>query len=161
MTSRARPAFLRRLARLSACDLLDIAEAQIELLVSHTIVATRRTGQLVSRAALDPFGDSIPASSPTSTAPVNPRPEELALAVMRAAENGVFRPLCLVRSVALKRLLDRHGFDGSIVKIGVRLRRGRFAAHAWVAYNDQVLGDQEWHVKSFAELDEVNVMDHA
>ena len=160
MTSRARPAFLQRLARLSAREWLDIAEAQFELLVSQTIVATRRTGQLVSRAALDPFGDSLTPSS-ANGAPVNPRPEQLALAVMRAAENGVFRPLCLVRSVALKRLLDRHGFSGSLVKIGVRMTRGRFAAHAWVAYNEQVLGDQEWHVKSFAELDEVNVMDHA
>jgi hypothetical protein len=161
MTSRARPAFLRRLARLSARDLLDIAEAQIELLVSQTIVATRRTGQLVSRAALDPFGDSISSTAAAPATPVDPRPEQLALAVMRAAENGVFRPLCLVRSVALKRLLDRHGYAGSMVKIGVRMSRGRFAAHAWVAYNDQILGDQEWHVKSFAELDEVNVMDHA
>lgn len=160
MTSRARPAFLQRLARLSAREWLDIAEAQFELLVSQTIVATRRTGQLVSRAALDPFGDSLTPPAANS-APVNPRPEQLALAVMRAAENGVFRPLCLVRSVALKRLLDRHGFSGSLVKIGVRMTRGRFAAHAWVAYNEQVLGDQEWHVKSFAELDEVNVMDHA
>lgn len=160
MTSRARPAFLRRLARLSAREWFDIAEAQFELLVSKMIVATRRTGQLVSRAALDPFGSDAPATA-SPDANVDPRPEQLALAVMRAAENGVFRPLCLVRSVALKRLLDRHGFDGSIVRIGVRMHRGRFAAHAWVAYNDQILGDQEWHVKSFAELDEVNVMDHA
>lgn len=159
MTSRAQPAFLRRLARLSAREWLDVAEAQFELLVSKTIVATRRTGQLVSRAPLDPFGDT--AASAPSTVNVDPRPEQLALAIGRAAENGVFRPLCLVRAVALKRLLDRHGFDGSMVKIGVRMSRGRFAAHAWVAYNDQILGDQEWHVKSFAELDEVNVMDHA
>lgn len=159
MTSRAQPAFLRRLARLSAREWLDVAEAQFELLVSKTIVATRRTGQLVSRAPLDPFGDT--AASAPSTVNVDPRPEQLALAIGRAAENGVFRPLCLVRAVALKRLLDRHGFEGSMVKIGVRMSRGRFAAHAWVAYNDQILGDQEWHVKSFAELDEVNVMDHA
>ena len=58
MTSRARPAFLQRLARLSARDWLDIAEAQLELLVAKIIVATRRTGELVSRAPLDPFGDS-------------------------------------------------------------------------------------------------------
>ena len=159
MTSRARPAFLRRLARLSARDWLDIAEAQIELLVAKIIVATRRTGELVSRAPLDPFGDSTPSATPASNR--DPRPEQLALAIGRAAENGVFRPLCLVRAVALKRLLDRHGFDGSIVKIGVRLNRGRFAAHAWVAYNDQILGDQEWHVKSFDELDEISVMEHA
>jgi transglutaminase superfamily protein len=160
MTSRARPAFLRRLARLSARDWLDIAEAQIELLVAKIIVATRRTGQLVSRAPLDPFGDSDVASAAPSTNS-NPRPEQLALAVGRAAENGVFRPLCLVRAVALKRLLDRHGFEGSIVKIGVRMNRGRFAAHAWVAYGDQILGDQEWHVQSFAELDEISVMERA
>ena len=159
MTSRARPAFLRRLARLSARDWLDIAEAQIELLVAQFIVATRRTGELVSRAPLDPFGDDLAPAAPAAN--VDPRPEKLALAVGRAAENGVFRPLCLVRAVALKRLLDRHGFEGSVVKIGVRLSRGRFAAHAWVAYGDQILGDQEWHVKSFAELDEISVMEHA
>jgi len=159
MTSRARPAFLRRLARLSARDWLDIAEAQIELLVAKIIVATRRTGELVSRAPLDPFGDDSTPLAPSAN--VDPRPEQLALAVGRAAENGVFRPLCLVRAVALKRLLDRHGFDGSVVKIGVRMSHGRFAAHAWVAYGDQILGDQEWHVKSFAELDEISVMEHA
>jgi hypothetical protein len=160
MTSRARPAFLRRLARLSAREWLDLIEAQFELLVSQFIVATRRTGQLVSRAPLDPFGDgdtAVAASIPNA----DPRPEQLALAIGRAAEHGVFRPLCLVRAVALKRMLDRHGYEGGIVKIGVRLNRGRFAAHAWVAYGTQILGDQEWHVKSFAELDEISVMEHA
>jgi hypothetical protein len=159
MTSRARPAYLRRLARLSAREWLDLAEAQLELLVAQYIVATRRTGQLVSRAALDPFGDDQPAATAAPSA--DPRPEQLALAIGRAAEHGVFRPLCLVRAVALKRMLDRHGYDGGIVKIGVRLNRGRFAAHAWVAYGSQILGDQEWHVKSFAELDEISVMEHA
>ncbi len=159
MTSRARPAFLQRLARLSARDWLDIAEAQLELLVAKIIVATRRTGELVSRAPLDPFGDAAAPVAPA--ADLDPRPEQLALAIGRAAENGVFRPLCLVRAVALKRLLDRHDFSGSVVKIGVRMSRGRFAAHAWVAYGEQILGDQEWHVKSFAELDEISVMEHA
>ncbi|MDQ2766691.1 MAG: lasso peptide biosynthesis B2 protein [Gemmatimonadota bacterium] len=159
MTSRARPAFLQRLARLSARDWLDIAEAQLELLVAKIIVATRRTGELVSRAPLDPFGDAATPIAPPAN--LDPRPEQLALAIGRAAENGVFRPLCLVRAVALKRLLDRHDFSGSVVKIGVRMSRGRFAAHAWVAYGEQILGDQEWHVKSFAELDEISVMEHA
>ena len=159
MSSRARPAFLRRLARLSAREWLDLAEAQFELLVAQYIVATRRTGQLVSRAALDPFGDDHAAAASAPSA--DPRPEQLALAIGRAAEHGVFRPLCLARAVALKRMLDRHGYDGGIVKIGVRLNRGRCAAHAWVAYGAQILGDQEWHVKSFAELDEISVMEHA
>ena len=90
MTSRARPAFLRRLARLSAREWLDLAEAQFELLVAQYIVATRRTGQLVSRAALDPFGDDHAAAPSAPNA--DPRPEQLALAIGRAAEHGCSAP---------------------------------------------------------------------
>jgi hypothetical protein len=157
MTSRVRPAFLRRLARLSAREWRDLAEAQIELLVSKAVVATRPTGHLVSRAPHDEVPEANAAPAPSADA----RPEQLALAVSRAAEHGVFRPLCLVRAVALKRLLDRNGYAGGTVRIGVRMNNGRFAAHAWVAYGDQILGDQEWHVDSFEELDEVTVVDRA
>ena len=62
-----------------------------------------------------------------------------------------------VRRVRLPRNIGAAGARNA----GVRMSRGRFAAHAWVAYGDQILGDQEWHVKSFAELDEVNVKDSA
>src|SRR3954467_9756994 len=123
MTSPARPAFLRRLARLSAREWLHPPEGHLRPLVAQFIVATRRTGQLVSRAALDPFGDEHEAAASVPTPDADPRPAQLALAVGRAAEHGVFRPLCLVRAVALKRILDRHGFDGGIVKIGVRMSR--------------------------------------
>lgn len=157
MTSRVRPAYLRRLARLSAREWLDLAEAQFELLVAKAVVATRPTGQLVSRAPLDDGLPSSDAAPPVTDA----RPGQLALAIGRAAEHGVFRPLCLVRAVALKRLLDRHGYAGGTVRIGVRMSNGRFAAHAWVAYGSQILGDQEWHVDSFEELDEITVVDHA
>lgn len=87
------------------------------------------------------------------------RAEALALAVGRAAEFGVFRPLCLVRAVALNRVLERHGIKGSRVRVGVRMRNGRFAAHAWVEYGDRVLGDNEAHVGSFVELSEVRLVD--
>jgi hypothetical protein len=157
VTSRLRPAFLRRLARLSAREWRDLAEAQLELLVAKAVVATRPTGHLVSRAPLD---EALPANDPAAPR-ADPRPEQLALAIGRAAEHGVFRPLCLVRAVALKRMLDRHGYAGGTVRIGVRMNNGRFAAHAWVAYGDQILGDQEWHVDSFEELDEITVVDHA
>ena len=88
-----------------------------------------------------------------------PRAEALALAVGRAAEFGVFRPLCLVRAVALNRVLERHGITGSRVRVGVRMRNGRFAAHAWVEYGDRVIGDNEAHVGSFVELSEVRLVD--
>jgi len=157
VTSRVRPAFLRRLARLSAREWLDLAEAQFELLVAKAIVAMRPTGRLVSRA---PQLEDV-ALTDAALPPSDARPEQLALAIGRAAEHGLFRPLCLVRAVALKRMLDRHGYTGGTVRIGVRMTDGRFAAHAWVAYGTQILGDQEWHVDSFEELDEITVVDHA
>ena len=157
MTSRVRPAFLRRLARLSAREWLDLAEAQFELLVAKAIVAMRPTGRLVFRA---PQLEDV-ALTDAALPPSDARPEQLALAIGRAAEHGLFRPLCLVRAVALKRMLDRHGYTGGTVRIGVRMTDGRFAAHAWVAYGTQILGDQEWHVDSFEELDEITVVDHA
>ncbi len=158
MTSRVRPAFLRRLAKLSAGEWRDLAEAQLELLIAKAVVATRPTGQLVSRA---PHEDATPLPDTQGNPPADPRIDALALAVGRAAEHGVFRPLCLVRAVALKRLLDRRGFAGSTVRIGVRMDRGRFAAHAWVEYGAQILNDQEWHVDSFEQFDDVTVVDRA
>ncbi len=109
----------------------------------------------------------LAAGSPPSSAATEAHPdsatlsraEALALAVGRAAEFGVFRPLCLVRAVALNRVLERHGIKGSRVRVGVRMRNGRFAAHAWVEYGDRVLGDSEAHVGSFVELSEVHLVD--
>jgi hypothetical protein len=104
-------------------------------------------------------GSSAVATEASPNAAVLSRAEALALAVGRAAEFGVFRPLCLVRAVALNRVLERHGIKGSRVRVGVRMRNGRFAAHAWVEYGDRVLGDNEAHVGSFVELSEVRLVD--
>jgi hypothetical protein len=112
-------------------------------------------------ATLSPFSSapSFPATEASPDAAILSRAEALALAVGRAAEFGVFRPLCLVRAVALNRVLERHGIRGSRVRVGVRMRNGRFAAHAWVEYGDRVLGDNEAHVGSFVELSEVRLVD--
>jgi len=75
-----------------------------------------------------------------------------ALAVDRAASYGPIRAKCLVRAMALQRLLSVRGIRGSEVQIGVRWRDGRFAAHAWVVYRGEVVSDQEWHVKTFQEI---------
>ncbi len=105
-------------------------------------------------SSAEPVAPSLPLDPPVLS-----RAEALALAVGRAAEFGVFRPLCLVRAVALNRVLERHGITGSRVRVGVRMRNGRFAAHAWVEYGDRVLGDNEAHVGSFVELSEVRLVD--
>jgi len=83
---------------------------------------------------------------------VDPAVLRTALAVERAAEYGVFRPNCLVRALALQRLLESRGFRGSTVRVGTRLQRGRFTAHAWVEYEGHVLGDRDWHVQRFSPL---------
>ena len=155
---------LRKLTRLSPREWADLLEAQLALLVAQFRVWTRPTGRLVSHAAPSvsaaPLAESpalqIPARAPT---PVEARAEALALAVGRAAEFGLFRPLCLVRAVALNRVLERHGITGSRVRVGVRMRNGRFAAHAWVEYGERILGDNEAHVGSFVELSEVRLVD--
>ncbi len=76
----------------------------------------------------------------------------LSLAVVRAAEHGLFRPVCLVRAIALHRMLEARGINGSRICIGVRYERGRFSAHAWVEYGDRVLGDHAGYVGAFAPL---------
>ncbi|HET7550754.1 MAG TPA: lasso peptide biosynthesis B2 protein [Gemmatimonadaceae bacterium] len=170
---------LRKLTRLSRREWADLLEAQLALLLAQFRVWTRPTGRLVSHSAetapttpatapAAPFiSISEPVTSPSEPVsssvrvdpPVLSRAEALALAVGRAAEFGVFRPLCLVRAVALNRVLERHGISGSRVRVGVRMRNGRFAAHAWVEYGDRVLGDNEAHVGSFVELSEVRLVD--
>jgi len=151
---------LRKLTRLSRREWADLIEAQLALLLAQFRVWTRPTGRLVSHSTGAPpstgeAGGALPAMDPAAL----PRAEALALAVGRAAEFGVFRPLCLVRAVALNRVLERHGITGSRVRVGVRMRNGRFAAHAWVEYGDRVIGDNEAHVGSFVELSEVRLVD--
>ena len=149
---------LRKLTRLSPREWADLLEAQLALLLAQFRVWTRPTGRLVSHSSPSATESSSPPI-PDLDGPTGTRAEALALAVGRAAEFGVFRPLCLVRAVALNRVLERHGITGSRVRVGVRMRNGRFAAHAWVEYGDRILGDNEAHVGSFVELSEVHLVD--
>jgi hypothetical protein len=82
----------------------------------------------------------------------------LARAVALAARRGVFRPNCLVRSVALSRLLEREQVMGWHLRIGVRGHRGQFEAHAWVELGSEVLADSSDHVASFQPLTDVRLL---
>jgi hypothetical protein len=141
-----------KLARLSRREWAELLEAQLALIAAQIVVWSRPRGRLVtSNAPTHEAGGTANA--------LDTRADRLALAIMRAAENGVFRPLCLVRAVALNRMLERHGIRGSRVRIGVRMHGGRFAAHAWVEYHDRVLGDLDEHVGTFTELTDVHLVD--
>src|SRR5947207_3055077 len=89
--------------------------------------------------------------------PPDPGVWRTALAVERAADYGVFRANCLIRAVALQRLLEARGFPGSAVRVGARVERGHFTAHAWVEYAGHVLGDRDWHVQRFTPFAPIEV----
>lgn len=146
---------LRRVRRLSAADWADVVSAQIALFSAQRAVARRPVGQLVSPAPSDTAEES------TVLSPPDPRAARFARAVNRAATYGVFRPRCLVRALALNRLLEAQGITGSWIRIGVRWDDGRFTAHAWVEYRQRPLGDPVEHVTPFAALADVRAVDFA
>jgi hypothetical protein len=143
---------LRKLASLDGADVLRLVAAQRALIGAQLLVWTRPVGRLTAPAE----EGGVPA------APLAPADEALAkriaLAVGRAAENGIFRPRCLVRAVAIQRMLEARGISGGRICIGVRRRGGHFAAHAWVQRGDLLLGDAETHVNTFVPLTDVELL---
>ena len=140
-----------RLAVVRGADWRYLAEGQGALLWARAEVRRRPEGELTAR------GPRPPAASVQVTEAERALARRLALGVLRAATYGVFRPLCLVRAVAINRLMERHGLRGSEVRVGVRWAEGQFQAHAWVEYAGEVLGDEERHVRGFAELEELRL----
>ena len=137
----------RKLAALSPRDWGELVQAQWALIAAQSVVRSRPVGALAT-AARD-VGAADVARLPEA--------RRLALAVVRAARFGVFRPQCLVRSVALSRMLARRGIDGAIVRVGVRRTDNEFLAHAWVELAGETLGDADDHVGSFVPLTNLDV----
>jgi len=129
---------------------VDLLAAQGALLRAQLLVWTRPRGWLLTPA-------QRPALTDTGGRDVAPTLRRLALAVERVAENGLLRPSCLVRAVAVQRLLESHGFGACGIRVGVRREGGRLLAHAWVDYKGHVLADQEWRIRKFAELARVGL----
>ncbi len=142
---------LRKLAALDAGSLADLLLAQVFLLRAGWRKRTHPIGSLTAHGAMKAV-----APAPVGGDPVRAR--AIALAVLRAAEHGLFRPFCLVRAIALRDLLERERITGSEIRVGVRQRRGKFEAHAWVRWNDEVLGDVASHIATFTEVDDMRVL---
>lgn len=145
------PKRLRKLARLGPSGLLDLVAAQAALLAAEWRIRTKPIGSLTIR-------DHAAGTATSVSAHDRQRASELAAAVRRAADHGLFRPFCLVRAMALRTLLERANIRGSEIRIGVRRRHGVFAAHAWIRWNDQILGDLPAHVATFTEVDDIRVL---
>ena len=141
-----------KLFALRAGDWRDLLAAQIRLFLAQIRVSTLPTGKLVKLRD----GAAGPAAVPEARL-CDAR--ALALAIGRAAEYGLFRPACLVRSIALRRLLQARGMNGGRVQIGVILQDGRLAAHAWVEYSGEILGDDPHTVAHFDPLPGLSLSD--
>lgn len=139
---------LRKLLTLGATGWRDLLRAQFALVRARRRLRTEPVGTLAIRDAVDPAQVS---GDPQ-------RAESIAVAVVRAANHGLFRPFCLVQSLALRELLVAEGIRGVSIRIGVRRRRGEFQAHAWVRWGDRILGDTPEHVGTFTEVDDLRVM---
>jgi transglutaminase superfamily protein len=137
---------LSKLASLSEGERRDLVRAQLAVLRAQLAVWTHPHGRLVGPAR-------GPASLPDEGA--SRRARLLANAVSLVSRHGAFRPNCLVRSLALSRLLESEQVPGWHVRIGVRERTGRFEAHAWVELGTEILADSSEHVASFEPLTEV------
>lgn len=124
-----------------------MVQAQWALLAARGMVRNRPIGSLATPTVGNPAAD--PARLPEA--------RRLALAVVRAASFGVFRPQCLVRSVALSQMLADRGISGALVRVGVRRKNGEFSAHAWVELAGETLGDADDHVGSFVPMTNLDV----
>jgi hypothetical protein len=136
-----------KLSRLSLRDWRELFEAQWALLVAQSMLRSRPMGSLATPVA------SVVAVDPDRMLEAR----RLALAMVRAARFGIFRPQCLARSLALSRMLTAHGITGGIIRVGVRRDDGEFLAHAWVELAGETLGDADEHVGSFVPLTNLDV----
>jgi len=138
----------RRVTTLSFAEWRDLLQAQWSLLVAHAIVRSRPTGSLAI-----PLGRIPELTDAARLAEA----EAVARAVSHVARFGPVRARCLVRAVALSRMLRARGIAGSVVRIGVRRTASEFDAHAWVELGGVALGEAEAHVRSFAALTTVEL----
>ena len=147
---------LPKLLGLRFRDWVRLARAQVALLLAQMDVWVRPAGSLASGGT--PATDR-PADTGTPAASLRQEhAEQVGLAVRRVATHGVFRPTCLVRSLAICRLLRSEGITGGRIRVGVALRDGRFVAHAWVEYGGTVIGDDDALVRRYEAFDDLQVV---
>lgn len=135
---------LRSAAALPPAERRALARAQAALLGAQLRVWTRPPGSLVRPGAAAAPGPAAERDAGRARA--------LAEAVDRAAAAGLFRPACLVRALALHRLLLRDGVPGARIRLGVQRDGNGLAAHAWVEVDGAVLGDDGRRAPRFHPL---------
>ena len=140
---------LNKLARLSSREWRDLFAAQGAIFLSQMSVWLRRRGNLVSAEQIT---DEVSQDGPIDSTIL-----DLGRAIDRAASFGFIRAECLVRSMALARLMEARGYVGAIVRVGVSRDSEKLLAHAWVEYNGTIVGDDEENISKFNQLPGIDV----
>ncbi len=139
---------LRRIFSLSAREFGELMVAQAYLAMALWTVRRRPKGSLLRTIEARHPGDRAQQS----------RLAPLVAAVDRAARYGAFRPTCLVRAVALERMIARSGAGAAVVRVGVVRDREAFLAHAWIELDGKVIGDEPAHVARFTPLHDFSAL---
>ena len=132
-----------------------LAEAQLQLAICQLVKWRRPLGRLVEKDCADgvePDRSDLTSADRSTVVAV-------AWAVTRAARYGLFRPRCLVRALAIQRMLRRHGIVAGQINIGVRTRDGAFQAHAWVEVGGVVVGDTPHHIRTFTRVTDLRLVE--
>lgn len=141
-----------RLIRLPPGGPRRLALVQWQLLRTRRMCRIRPVGSLVQVGA--------PISESRGRADLG-EARSWALAVDWVSRHGLFRPTCLVRSLALVSLLERAGIRGATIRAGVRRQEGRFLAHAWVELQETVLSDPRHYVAQFEPWADLSIFEEA
>jgi len=139
----------RRLFSLPAREFGELLVAQVFLVAALWTVRRRPKGRLLRPVEEGPqVGDRAGED----------RLARLVVAVDRAARYGLFTPTCLVRAVALERMIVRAGVGPAVVRVGVLRGGDDFMAHAWIELAGRIIGDEPARVARFTPLHDFSAL---
>ncbi|MFZ1325538.1 MAG: lasso peptide biosynthesis B2 protein [Candidatus Contendobacter sp.] len=131
--------------QLTADDWRIVAQAWWWLLLTDLLLRLLPLQHAQSKTA--PFTGHLPESAESISA----RLHRLYRLVSVAARYHLYPMTCLRQSLVLQRLLARRGI-AVLLKIGVRKEAGILAAHAWLEYRGQPIGQPEAIAQHYAPL---------
>lgn len=122
---------ISRFLNASSTERRDLSAAWIALLQAAWQVNRRGGRRGAWKSIAEPPGEVTPEQLATA--------ESVHRMVAAASTLFPVKPMCLTRSVALYRLLQRRGIPATL-RIGVSKETGKLAAHAWVECGERQFG---------------------
>jgi hypothetical protein len=137
-----------RFLRLSRQERADLIAAVRAVVSAKRLMRKQPLGKLVS--VIEPAEGARPVDREAA--------KRVSEAVHRVSRNVPFEAACLVRSLAIQRMLVERGLDPGNIKIGVHWSDDGFEAHAWVEQGDKIIGDTRAYVSRFTPVTDVTTV---